>query len=228
MKVIYLILLVIIFYVGFAYGQFKYILSHADLPEIKQLDRTVGQGEKLRYIAAGDSTSVGEGASDVSKSYTYRVADYLATAHEVEYRNVGVIGDQTKDVIAKQLSAIIDYNPDVITISIGANDVTHFVDNSKIIENYKTIIKDLTDKTHAVIYITDVPRFDKATLLPLPFRIYFDSQAKKANTELLKLETDRVKFVDIHKVEVSNSRDQFHPNDDGYTNWTNAFIERIK
>jgi lysophospholipase L1-like esterase len=189
-----------------------------------QKDLKIGTGPELRYIAAGDSTALGVGASEVEKTYPNRIAQYLAQKNTVNYKNVAVIGAKTEDVINTQLKEIIDFNPDVITISVGANDVTHYVGKNTTIENYHEIIKQLTENTRAKIYITD----DYSYLLPYLFREYFDLKARSVNQELLKLETDRVKFVDIHGVAVDNSRDQFHPSDLGYNFWANAFLDKIK
>jgi lysophospholipase L1-like esterase len=228
MKIIYFILILALLYVVVGYTRYKYILAHVNLDVILQQDRKLGAGPELRYIAAGDSTALGEGASKVEKTYPYRVAEYLAQKNTVSYKNVAATGAKTQDLIGTQLKAIIDFNPDVVTISIGANDVTHYVSKNKTIENYLEIIKQLTENTKAKIYITDVARFDHSYLLPYLFREYFDLKAKSLNRELLKLGTDRVKIIDIHSVAVDNSRDQFHPSDSGYDFWTNAFLDKIK
>lgn len=227
-KIVYLILIPLLLYFAFGYARYKYILSHANLDEIKPQDQKIGAGPKLKYIAAGDSTAVGQGASRVEKTYTYRVAEYLAEKNTVDYKNVAVIGAQTQDLIDRQLKTIIDFDPDIVTVSIGANDVTNWVGKKMIVENYQAMIRQLTQNSKAKIYITNVPRFDYAYLLPWVFRQYFDSQARSVNKELLKLETDQVKFIDIHGVTVDNSRDEFHPSDEGYNYWTSAFLYKIK
>jgi lysophospholipase L1-like esterase len=59
---------------------------------------------------------------------------------------------------------------------------------------------------------------------------------KSINPELLKLESSRVKIIDIHNfgwdkypdLSLINSPDQFHLNDEGYINWTNAFLSKIR
>jgi lysophospholipase L1-like esterase len=146
MKIVYLFAIILIVYLAVLYIRFNYVLSHAHLPKVTQIERKFGIGSAMRYIAAGDSTAVGEGASSVEKTYPYKVAEYLGTKHTVEYKNVAVGGAKTQDIIDHELTAIIAYNPDIITISIGANDVTHLRSNSSISENYKTIVNELTAK----------------------------------------------------------------------------------
>ena len=239
MKIIYIILALIALYALGSFIRLRYILSKADLPKIIQEDKTFVNSENastIKYIAAGDSTAAGEGASSVDKTYTYRLAQELSVTNKIEYRNVGVRGAQTQDFIDSQLQKIIDYQPDVITLSIGANDITHLNSPNKIIANFKTIVKTLQEKTSAQIYLTDIPILDQTTLLPYPYRKYLGYQTKKINPQILALENDRVHIVDIYNfgwgkypdVNVTFASDGFHPSDEGYNNWTNAFLSRMQ
>jgi lysophospholipase L1-like esterase len=137
MKIVLIIGIILALYVLFFYGRFKLIVSHSHLARIVQTPQTIGTGSKIKYIAAGDSTAVGEGASEVSKTYTYQIAQVLSHNNSVEYQNVGVLGATSQDLIDNQLDLIVGLDPDIITISIGANDMTHFVNNSKVLENYQ-------------------------------------------------------------------------------------------
>ena len=235
MKIVYLILLAAGFYFAFIFARLIFIVSTANLTPIKQADRTVGVGPRLKYLAAGDSTAVGVGASSVEKSYTYQLTDYFAIKNTVEYHNIAVIASKTEDVVEKQLPAIIAFNPDVITISIGANDLNHLKKDARIIQNYKIIIAELTKKTNAQIYITDIAALDNSELFPWFYRNYLRYRANGINAQLLKLETERVKIINIHDfgwsgysdLRTTFAADMFHPNDEGYKNWTNAFLSKI-
>lgn len=236
MKYFLFILLIIALYALFMYGRFYYFVHYSKNPEIIQTDKTLGQGKPLRYIAAGDSTAVGEGASNVDQTYSVKIAQDFAQDNAVSYKNVAVRGAKTKDVINNQIPKIIEFNPDIVTISIGANDTTHLVPAKEIIENYKTIIAELANKTRAKIYITNIPNFSGANLLPWFYIKYLESNSKKVNTELLKLKTDRVSIINIHDygwdkfpdISVTYSLDHFHPSDVGYSNWAEAFLSSIK
>jgi lysophospholipase L1-like esterase len=235
MKILYGILILLLIYIVIVFVRFKYTLATAHLPEIAQPEKTLGQGPTLTYVAAGDSTAAGVGASATEKSYTYRVAEFFSKTNTVNYKNVGVSGARTKDVITKQMDAIIAYNPDVVTLSIGANNMTHQQNADATLEDIKTILETLTTKTRAKIYVTDVPIVDRASLLPYPYRKLLAFQINKLNAKILKLESDRVKVVDIHTfgwdsyedINTTFAADKFHPNDEGYNNWTNAFISKI-
>ena len=235
MKLLYIIIILIIVYVLVTFVKFRYTLAKADLPNILQEDRSLGQGPTLRYIAAGDSTSVGVGASTVENTYTYRIAGELSKNHSVTYKNVGVSGAKTSDLLDNQISPIINFNPDIITISIGANDVTHLQNNDGIFERFTKIIDQLTKNTKATIYITNIAIVDRAPLMPFAVQKIFSSKITKLNPKLLALETERVKFIDIHgfgwdqyeNINITFAADEFHPSDEGYNNWTKAFLSRI-
>lgn len=228
----YIILAVIVIYATVSYGRFLYVLKSNRLPEIIQQNSEQGSGELLTYVAAGDSTSVGVGASDIAHTYTYKVFQKLSEQNKVKYVHVGKSGARTNNVIEEQLPKIIEVNPDIITLSIGANDITHLKSNASILENYSIIIERLLAETHAQIYLTNTPILKDAPLLPWIFRQVLEAKAQVVNRELLKLENDRVHVVPIHDfgwdqyldIKVTFAQDQFHPSDIGYENWTNAFL----
>jgi acyl-CoA thioesterase I len=233
------ILLVVALYFVFEFGVFFYKYEHLPvLPTIDQSDKTLGSGPPLRYIAAGDSTGVGYGASALEKTYAYKIAQSLGEGHTVSYKNISVVGYKTQDVLEKQVSQIIAYKPDVVTISMGANDATHLVSSAKILENYKTVIKKLKQGTTARIYITDIANFDAAAILPWLYYELIEYRSRKLNPVLLALEDERVKIIDIHDFgwgsppysdrKNTYAADHFHPNDLGYQNWTNAFLDKIQ
>lgn len=238
-KIIIVIALIVVLYLAYEAAVFAYKYYHLPaLTPIDQSDRTFGAGPVLKYIAAGDSTGVGYGASSIEGTYTYKIAQFLAEDHTVEYKNISVSGYETEDVLKKQVSQIIAWKPDVVTISMGANDATHLVAAAKILDNYKLIITALEQGTNAKIYITDIPNFDGATILPWPYYVFLEYRSGQVNPQLLALADARVKIVDIHNFGWSSApyddraetyaADHFHPNDLGYQNWANAFLDKMK
>ncbi len=235
MKILYLVIAVLLIYTIGTVVRFKYILYTSHLNTIVQHDQKFGNGDELKYIAAGDSTAVGVGASSVEHSYPYLIAQDLSSSHTVEYKNVGVTGAKTSDVINNQLSQIIKFQPDIITLSIGGNDVTHLRNPNDTVSNLKTIINTLTEQTRARIYITNIPIVEKAPLLPYVYRKFLQQRLIKINHQMAELENDRVRIIDIHEFGWKNypdikstfAEDQFHPNDVGYRNWADAFLSKI-
>ncbi len=236
MKFIYIAAALVLLYALISYARVVLVLRTNALPAIVQQDAVLGSGQPLTYVAAGDSTSVGVGASDLSKSYSYKVFQALATTNQVQYKHVGKSGAQTTDFMSEQLPKIIQANPDIVTISIGANDVTHLKSTASVIDHYKTIIDELTTQTHAQLYLTNIPILKDAPLLPWPYRKLLEYKSRAINKELQALETERVHVVPIYTfgwdqfsdIRTTFAQDQFHPSDVGYENWTNAFLTTMR
>src|SRR5579872_3209473 len=75
------------------------------------------------YVALGDSTTEGIGASDPSKSFPSLV--YKALQKElkhVSYYNFGKKFSKASDVLSDQLSKCIQLKPDLVSLSVGSND----------------------------------------------------------------------------------------------------------
>lgn len=236
-----LIIVLIIVYFLFEFLVFYYKYNRLPtLVENKQPEQILGHGEKLKYLAMGDSTAVGLGASEISNTYTYKIAKTLSTNYEVNYKNIGVVGAKTEDIINNQLEQATDFKPDVVTISIGGNDATHLVSPKKVMENLNSIIERITKETSAKIYLTDTPNFKWATVLPWFYRKLLETRSQSLNKKIKEIEIKRndgrVKIVNIHDfgwssfpdLSKTNAKDNFHPNDLGYQNWTNAFLDRMK
>lgn len=215
--------------------RFRYILYLAPNSVIVQTDRELGSGPKLKYLAAGDSTVLGRGASTVEKTYPYQIAEYLAQDHKVVYKNIGVSGARLHDLKEKQLPEIIAFQPDIITISIGGNDVDRLASKDYVLTNLNFIISELTTKTQAKIYIANMPNFTGAQLLPHPYVWLIEKRSKPINQAISQLKNKRVTIANVHDffsdhldIESTYSADYFHPNDFGYQLWTKAFVEKIK
>ncbi len=236
MKIFYFIIFILLVYSVISYARVVFILKTNRLPAISQQSKTLGQGEPLVYVAAGDSTAAGVGASDQSKTYTYLIANKLSENHLVNFINIGVSGARTKDLLEKQIPLIIAQNPDIITLSIGANDVTHLYSNERVITNIKTILEKLETNTHAQIYVATMPILKDAPLMPWPYRKIMEIKSVQINAKLDKLSSDRIHIAPVYDfgwgkfedLEQAFSSDQFHPSDLGYTNWANAFFEVMK
>ena len=240
MKYIFIILILIVVYFLIEVSIFYYKYTHLPtLVENKQTDQVLGSGKKLRYIAIGDSTAVGLGASSVENTYTYKIAKELSKNHEVYYKNIGLVGAKTEDVLNSQLQQSIDFKPDVVTISIGGNDATHLVSSKKVLNNLHEITVRLAKETTANVYLTNTPNFSWAKVLPWFYRRLLEYRDGSLNKQIQMMEmlsnSNGLKIVNIHDfgwstfpdLSLTNAADSFHPNDLGYQNWNNAFLDKI-
>ena len=79
----------------------------------------------VRYLALGDSYTIGTGASDESRSWPAILSKRLveATGRQVELTNPAVNGYTTLDLIRHEMPYVQRLKPDLMTILIGVNDL---------------------------------------------------------------------------------------------------------
>jgi acyl-CoA thioesterase I len=79
----------------------------------------------LRYLALGDSYTIGTGASSDAHNYPSILATRLteATGAKVVVTNPAVNGFTTQDVIDNELALVDRLKPQLVTILIGVNDI---------------------------------------------------------------------------------------------------------
>lgn len=175
----------------------------------------------LLYVAIGDSAAQGIGASRPDRSYVGVIADGLrdVTGRSVRVVNLSVSGATTTLAVRDQLPRFRKLQPDVVTVSIGANDIADW--NPVTFErNIRSIFAELP--AHAVV--ADLPCF------------YFPKNERKvaeANRMLRAIAREHgLVVVPLHELTrrqglrgilTQFARDMFHPNDHGYAVWAEAF-----
>lgn len=133
--------------------------------------------KKIKLLFQGDSiTDAGRAYGNyhnLGNGYPKYAAEYIAEKYPdvyFEFIDLGVSGNQTKDLVARLQSDFIDINPDIVSILIGINDVWHhaedksWIPNDVFEERYRTVLKGIKEKTNAKIMMLEpflIPAEDK-------------------------------------------------------------------
>jgi acyl-CoA thioesterase-1 len=81
--------------------------------------------ESIRYVALGDSYTIGTGLTDASQNFPSLLARRITeeTGIDVALVNLGVNGYTTTDLLREELPVARGLHPQLATVLIGANDV---------------------------------------------------------------------------------------------------------
>ena len=145
--------------------------------------------KKIKLLFQGDSiTDAGRDKRnyhDMGKGYPKYAAELIAQAHpeiEFEFINFGISGNRTDQLFDRIYADGIAFQPDVISILIGINDIWHrknniFTTDEQIETNYRAILTLLRERTNAKIvmlapYVLDAEQNryladDLKTVLPI-------------------------------------------------------------
>jgi acyl-CoA thioesterase-1 len=183
-------------------------------------DHAKVRGEIL-YVAMGDSAAQGIGASRPDHSYVGLLARVIrdTTGRTVRVVNLSVSGSTVGLAVQDQLPKLAKYRPDVMTVSIGANDIAKWDP-----EGFERGLREIFAAVPSHALVADLPFF------------YFPHHERKvavANDILRRLAAERgLTVVRLHRetrlrgfrrMFTHFADDWFHPNDHGYRVWAAAF-----
>ena len=95
-------------------------VAHSASPAPPTASNASAPAPAARYLALGDSFTIGTGATP-EQSFPARLAARASCG--VELRNVAVNGYTTGDVIDEELPALAGFTPTFVTLAVGANDI---------------------------------------------------------------------------------------------------------
>ena len=168
-----------------------------------------------------------------------RLLDHLRAIYpNARVVNLGIGGATSADVLAGQLDQAIELRPDLVTLSIGPNDITQGLPVEQYEHNVETILHRLNDKTRAVIVVNLLP--DLAVTPRFrgrPQEAAVGKRTTRFNDALLRqavaVGAEVVDLYEPSRDEVVRrpdlvASDGYHPSDAGYERWAELMWQGIQ
>lgn len=191
------------------------------------------------YVALGDSTVEGVGATTAGNNYVGRLDARLRDRYpRARTVNLGVAGATSYDVVDGQLERAVALKPHLVTLSIGPNDITGKVPVKMYAENLEAILGRLAADTHAVVVVNLLPdlavtpRFRNRDSAPLVGRLSAEFNdvvarlAKRHGALVVDLYEASRREVPGHPELLA--ADGYHPSDLGYARWAELMWEAVR
>ena len=201
----------------------------------------VSRTAALRYLALGDSYTIGTGASGKAHNYPSIVAARLtkATGAKVALTNPAVNGFTTQDLINNELGDVGRLKPQLVSILIGVNDLVQ----GRTPEQYRKALMKINEAVAELklaagrVVAISIPNWSvvpAASTFGNPEGI---RELTETFNEIARKEAEAQHFmwVDITTVSTSGlgspgwiSSDQLHPGDVQYAAWAEVIWEAVR
>lgn len=106
---------------------------------------------ELRVAVLGDSSVTAPGVSGPEEIWVQRICRRLAADYRVILESFAVGGSTAGDLITGQMERAVAFQPDVVFVSVGANDAIKGVSRRRFEQNLDYLIGRLKDSGAAVI-----------------------------------------------------------------------------
>lgn len=175
--------------------------------EIKNIPITVS-----RIVCFGDSLTYGYGASQ-GMDYPTRLEEMTG----IEIINAGVSGNTTADGLARLEDDVLDYEPDVVLITLGGNDLKNRVSVDTARANLLSIIQRIQAAGAMVVLGgVDIPLYGKG------YAQMYESLARQTGSVLVPNILEDI----FGNPELMS--DSIHPNDKGYEIMAGYFYKALE
>jgi lysophospholipase L1-like esterase len=172
------------------------------------------------WVALGDSTAQGIGASTPDRGYVGQLLERLRAHDGREWRviNLSVTGARLADVVHEQLPRVDDAGePDLVTCAVGANDLIRFG-----FPRARDTLRALISGLPSGAYVATCPQG------------LFPQRTRELN-RIICIEAPaaglRVADIWAHTGPPWRGKyagDDFHPSDAGYADWCTAFTDALR
>ena len=207
--------------------------SGSRLPDLQLVLDRPGSGRRLVWL--GDSTAAGVGASASAGALPTQVADGLGAAG-VSVAVLAVSGARVADVLADQAPKVAGLQPNLVLISVGANDTIHLTGRGAFRHTYEELVRALPPGVPVVLL--GVPDMGAIPRFAQPLRAVSGWRGRNLDGEVRRVaaRTGAV-YADIagptgppfrRHPDRYFAADDFHPSDAGYGLWTGAVLKVLR
>jgi lysophospholipase L1-like esterase len=187
------------------------------------LERARGH-RALRYLALGDSYTIGTGASDDAHAWPSIIASRLGA----ELTNPAVNGYTTLDLIRDELPLLESVDPDIVSVLIGVNDLVQGRTPGQYRESLRQIYDAVAGRK---VFAVSIPSWSY-----VPAAAGFGGAARVEGLTTTfnevaheEAEARGYRWIDIGPASISGigtrgwiASDQLHPGDAQYAAWAEA------
>ena len=193
---------------------------------------TMGEGEPLRLLIAGDSSAAGVGAETQQSALSGQVAASLARHFQVSWRLVARTGRDVQDVL-ESLAATPAEAFDVALVAVGVNDVT----GGTSLARWRTRLTQLCECLQSRfsvrrVLLTPVPPMHAFPALPQPLRWYLGKRAASMNETMQAVTAQSRDWEciepDFPLIDAFMASDGFHPGPEAYSVWAGTMARTIR
>src|SRR5918992_785154 len=136
----------------------------------------------ITYVALGDSTGAGVGGTQGGYvSVLFRKLKEVRPGSKLH--NYSVSGGTTADVM-RQVQKAVAAKPQLVTISVGVNDIRRGVSLERFAANYDEIMVRLTNETDAIVVISNIPDLSSSRHVPPIVRRQMQATSEQFNARL--------------------------------------------
>jgi lysophospholipase L1-like esterase len=184
----------------------------------------VGRAPTLRLLVVGDSSAAAVGASSHARGLAGRLAADLAacTGAGIEWSAIGEAGLGAAAVGARLLPRAAGFEPDLVVLALGANDVLAYRSPRR----WRAELADLIALTREVtgaslVVVVGIPALGSFTVLPRPLRAVLGERAAALNRVAADFIAPWSGVLHVPlPVELFDAAafaaDRFHPSEQGY------------
>lgn len=209
------------------------------VPLLEQFDPSGEFGDPsnptLRIAVLGDSSVTAPGVAGPHEIWVSLICSRLADTRHVMLKSLAVGGSMAHTVIDEQLAGALDFGPDVVFVSVGANDAIKGVPLQRFEKNLDSLIGALVESGAEVVqsgvgFLGTIPRLypPLSTLMERRARRFDDVHRRVAEIHGTAVVDQRSDDASVWRLDRSLwAEDFFHVSAAGHARWANTVWETV-